>query len=102
MPKSFNWWLAKLQRTTGPIILILTFFFFLSGYGIERQIIDLSLAKLLHEKILPPLFVFFLLLHILFWLKKIFLKFIEDEKWVNLYVIILAGVLFLLFLIYHF
>jgi len=100
MTKNFNWYLLKIQRISGVILLVLVILFFISGYGTTRQIIDPIFAKILHEKILPVPFVFFLLLHISFWLKRRLLRWIKDEKWVNIYLIILEVIIFILFVVY--
>ncbi|MCD6270980.1 hypothetical protein J7J24_01325 [bacterium] len=100
MTKNFNWYLLKIQRISGVILLVLVILFFISGYGTTRQIIDPIFAKILHEKILPVPFVFFLLLHISFWLKRWLLRWIKDEKWVNIYLIILEVIIFILFVVY--
>jgi len=100
MAKNFNWYLLKIQRISGIILLILIILFFVSGYGMTRQMIDSVLAKILHEKILPIPFVFFLLLHISFCLKRWLLRWIKDEKWLNIYLIILETIIFILFAVF--
>ena len=100
MAKNFNRYFLKLQRASNIALLVLIILFFISGYGMTRQIIDPVFAKILHEKILPIPFVFFLLLHIFFWAKRLFLRWIKDDKWVNVYLIILDLIIFILFIVY--
>ena len=40
MAKNFNWYLLKIQRISGIILLILIILFFVSGYGMTRQMIS--------------------------------------------------------------
>lgn len=100
MARNFNRFLIKTQKISGVILLVLVILYFISGYGITKGIIDPDVAKFLHERILPVPFVLFLLLHIAFWVKKLLLGLIKDERWVNGYLIILLSIIFILFVIY--
>jgi len=70
--------LFKLHRISGWVLLFLVFLFFLSGYGMTKQIINPVLAAKIHNYFLPIPFLIFLFLHCLFpfkiLIKKISLK----------------------------
>jgi len=63
--------LFKLCQISGWILLFLTILFFISGYGMTKQIIPVDLATWLHNQILPIPFLIFLILHILFPLRNL-------------------------------
>jgi len=58
--------LFKLSQISGWVLLFLTTLFFISGYGMTKQIIPVGLATWLHNRILPIPFLIFLVLHCLF------------------------------------
>ena len=87
--KNINKILFKLSRWSGYILIVLMILYFISGYGMIKQIIDPVLAKILHEKWLPWPTVIFLLLHTLFRLRSFLIKKIKSEVWVNVYIVIL-------------
>jgi len=66
--------LFKLCRISGWILLGLTVLFFVSGYGLTKQIIPVGLAARLHNQILPIPFLIFLILHCLFPIRNLFKK----------------------------
>jgi len=102
MKKNLNKVLFSISKISGWILLFLLFLYFLSGYGMTKGIIDYSTSQKLHNSILPLSFLFFLILHIFFPVKVFLLKFIKDERWINIYLIILFSIIYLLFLYFHF
>jgi len=58
--------LFKLWQISGWVLLFLTILFFVSGYGMTKQIIPVNLAVKIHNQILPIPFLLFLILHCLF------------------------------------
>jgi pyruvate formate lyase activating enzyme len=58
--------LFKLCQVSGWILFFLTILFFVSGYGMTKQIIPVNLAVKIHNQILPIPFLLFLILHCLF------------------------------------
>lgn len=87
--KDINKILFKLSRWSGYVLIVLMVLYFISGYGMTKQIIDPVLAKTLHEKWLLWPTVIALLLHTLFRLRCFLIKKIKNEVWVNVYIIIL-------------
>jgi len=99
-----NTFLIKIDQVAAIFLGFFIFLFIVSGYGIEKGIFDPVFAKWLHDKILPlPTFLTFLF-HFFLRLKFIFLKkkWIKDDLWWNLYFLVLAIILFLIFLYFYF
>jgi len=82
--------LFKLHQISGWVLLLLTILFFVSGYGMKKQIIPIDLAIKLHNKILPIPFLIFLILHCLFPIKNL-LKRIPFQS--------IFAILFLIFIV---
>lgn len=53
MNKNKNWWLIKIDRVFAWILLVSMFFYFLTGYGMTKKIINSIFASKLHLDILP-------------------------------------------------
>lgn len=60
---NLNYWLIKIFRMSGGFLFILLFFYFLSGYGMTKEVIDQELASKFHKGILPPLVVLTTMVH---------------------------------------
>lgn len=90
----FNRSLVTVNRWSGYLLFICVLLYFVTGYGMTKQIIDRSTAKLLHERWLPaPVFVLFTL-HSLINIKLILLrKGIRDRVWWNIYLLTLGLIL---------
>lgn len=94
--------LVKLARWSGWALVPLMVLFFVSGYGATKGIIDPVLAKALHEKWLPLPTAIAFLLHTLIYSKFALQRKLKNERWVNIYIIILGLVIFGLFLYFYF
>lgn len=97
-----NKFLFKTANFSGYILALLMILYFISGYGETKRIIDPVFSKILHEKWLPIPTVLFFILHIFLHLKFRLRRWIGNEKWLNVYIIILSLVVFGLFLYLYF
>ncbi len=91
--------LIKTARFSGYVLALLMMLYFISGYGMTKGIMDPVLAEKLHDKWLPIPFIIFFILHVFIYLKFTLRRWLKDEKWTNIYVIILSLVI-LIFLFY--
>lgn len=62
MPEPMEKLLRKIDTISALILLVLVFLYFISGYGMTKNIIDQKTATLLHEEYLPiPTIIFFVI-----------------------------------------
>lgn len=90
--------LLRLSRISIYFLAGFMVLYFISGYGMTKNIIDPVFAKSLHEKWLPIPTVLFIILHVSFPLKIALIKRIRDEAWVNIYLLIFDLIIFVVFL----
>lgn len=86
--------LFKTANFSGYVLAILMLFYFISGYGQTKGIIDPVFAKTMHEKWLPLPTAIFFVLHCFLYLKFRCQRWIKQEKWLNAYIAILSLVVF--------
>lgn len=99
---SINKILFKTSNYAGYIAGGLLVIYFITGYGMTKAIIDPVFAKSLHEKWMPIPMVIACLLHIFIKVKFVLRKWIKDEIWLDIYMIILGLVIFTAFLYLYF
>lgn len=80
-------------RWSGYGLVVIMVLYFISGYGMTKGIMDPVFATSLHVIWLPIPFVVFLLFHVLFRLRSFLRKRINDETWVNVYILIFSLVI---------
>ncbi len=100
---NFNYFLIKLDRFSGWTLLILMVLYFISGYGMTKEIVNPVTAKYLHEILLPiPMFIFFTI-HIAVNMRLVFIRWhLASRKWINFYVILLSCFFLIFFLWLYF
>ena len=100
---NFNYFLIKLDRFSGWALLVLMILYFISGYGMTKEIINPVTAKYLHEVLLPiPMFIFFTI-HIAVNLRLALIRWrLASRQWINFYVILLTGLFLIFFLWLYF
>src|SRR4030042_1838662 len=91
--------LIKLERFSAWVLLILVILYIISGYGINKGIIDPVFSKYLHDKLLAiPFFIFFVL-HVGIATKYALMRWgvFKSQKIGNAYIIIFGLILLALF-----
>lgn len=84
--------LYKVAKWSGWVLVLLMALYFISGYGMTKQVIDPALAAALHNKWLPlPTAVAFLL-HTLVYLRFSLQKRLKNERWIDIYIIVLGAI----------
>ena len=63
MEKNFQWWLVKIDRVAAWTLLLVMILFFISGYGITKEIINRQFAANLHSNILAPVGIVVFFIH---------------------------------------
>ena len=100
---NFNYFLIKLDRLSGRALLVLMILYFISGYGMTKEIINPVTAKYLHEVLMPiPIFIFFTI-HIAVNIRLAFIRWrLASRQWINFYIIFLTGLFLIFFLWLYF
>lgn len=88
--------LFQLSRWSGYCLIAMMLLYFISGYGMTKNIIDPVFAKTLHEKWLPIPATIFILCHILFRFRSFLRKRIDDSNWVNIYLLVFGLVILII------
>ena len=97
-------WIEKIDRWGAWILFCLILLFFVTGYGMTKQIMDPALAKYIHTQILPiPLFIFFMI-HVM---KSLYKKLkswqlFTNAHWLNIYLYLFVCIITALFIWLHF
>lgn len=99
----FNTFLIKLDRFSGWALLVLMLAYFISGYGMTKEVINPLTAKYLHEVLMPiPMFIFFII-HIGVNIRLALIRWhLASQKWINFYIIFLTGLFLTFFLWLYF
>lgn len=63
MRKNLNWWLIKIDRVFAWILLLSMFLYFVTGYGMTKEIINGNFATKLHLDILPLVIMIAFVIH---------------------------------------
>lgn len=100
---NFNTFLIKIDRFSGWSLLVLMILYFISGYGMAKEIINPVTAKYLHEILLPiPMFIFFTI-HIAVNMRLSFIRWhLASRQWINFYIILLSCFFLIFFLWLYF
>lgn len=100
---NFNYFLIKIDRFSGWALLVLMLAYFISGYGMIKEIINPVTAKYLHEVLLPiPMFIFFTI-HIAVNMRLAFIRWrLASRQWIDFYIILLTGFFLIFFLWLYF
>jgi predicted heme/steroid binding protein len=72
--KNYALWLIKINRIAAWILLISILFYFISGYGMTKGIIDRELATSLHQDILPFMTIFAFTIHAFLGIRMAFMR----------------------------
>ncbi len=96
--------LAVIDRYGCWILAALMLLFIITGLGITKEFMDKTLAKQLHENVLPIPFYLFILIHAFLPVRAKFLewKIFKNEKIASAYTLTLFAILLFLFLWMHF
>ncbi|MBL7154998.1 MAG: hypothetical protein ISS88_00635 [Candidatus Portnoybacteria bacterium] len=100
---NFNTFLIKINRFSGWALLVLMILYFISGYGMTKEIINPVTAKYLHEVLLPiPMFVFFII-HVGLSVRLALIRWhLASQKWINFYILLLSCFFLIFFLWLYF
>lgn len=96
MNKNFNWWLIKIDRFFAWILFFSMISYFITGYGMTKEIISSDLATKIHLEILPLIIIISFVIHTSLAIR---IALIRWRIW-NLFSKILLIVIYVLFLIY--